>query len=164
MSDAVVQEAGAAFGAASTLVAQLGILLGMTVSGQPQSALVVASAASAVSGSFGDAFSMFVSESTAQRSETALSSGLAVLFSKLALGAVFVVVYLLVPNRSVVVPAAAVLSMVLLYYLSTLMVRGKPDAEKEVLPTFGYYVALTGAVVATTSGFGYLVRRFFVRV
>lgn len=157
----IVSDPGSAFGAASTLVAQLGILLGMTVSGQTQTALVVAAASSAVSGSFGDAFSMYVSESAALRRETAISSGLAVLFSKLALGAVFVLMYLFVSNRTFVVPLAILFSMVLLYHLSGVMVRGEDDAGSKRLPTFGRYVALTMSVVAFTSLFGYAVKQWF---
>lgn len=149
---------GSSFGAASTLVAQMGILLGMVVGGQPQSALVVASAASAVSGSFGDAFSMFVSESTAKRNESAQQAAVAVLLSKLGLGAIFVLIYTLVPDRTLVVPLAIILSMSLLFVLSNVMVV---DKSESVLPTFMRYVSLTVAVVAVTSAFGYGVKRYF---
>jgi len=51
---------GSSFGA-NPLVAQMGILLGMLASQQSHTALLVASISSAISGSFGDAFSMYVS-------------------------------------------------------------------------------------------------------
>ena len=99
---------GKAFGSASTLVAQMGILLGMIVSNQSQPALVVASAASAISGSFGDAFSMYISETTA-KAESPLVPAVSVLITKLVIGAVYIGLFFSVSNRSVLIPVAILL-------------------------------------------------------
>jgi hypothetical protein len=146
--------AGRAFGAASTLVAQMGILLGMIVSQQAQSALVVASAASAVSGSFGDAFSMFISESTAKRE--AFTAASSVLFSKLGIGAIYVLLFFLVgKNHPLTLVLAITLTLTLLYILSLQMVE---EGESN-WPTFTNFVILTILVVSVTSGFGFFIRR-----
>lgn len=137
---------GNAFGAASTLVAQMGILLGMIASNQPQAALVVASAASAVSGSFGDAFSMFVGESVGHE-QTAVISATSVLITKLVIGAVYVGLFFILgdtPNR--VIPAATLLTLFLLYFLS--------DSMK----TMAQYTILTILVVCITSGIGFMLK------
>jgi hypothetical protein len=145
---------GRAFGAASTLVAQMGILLGMIVSQQTQSALVVASAASAVSGSFGDAFSMFISESTAKRE--AVTAATSVLLSKLGIGAIYVLLFFLVgKHHSLTIALAVLLTLVLLYSLSLQMV----EANESPLPTFTHFVFLTLLVVSVTSAFGFLIRQ-----
>jgi hypothetical protein len=141
---------GNAFGAASTLVAQMGILLGMIVSNQPQAALVVASAASAVSGSFGDAFSMFVSESMATRNINAIIIATSVLVTKLVIGAVYVLLFFFLGNTPyLVIPVSILLTLFLLYFLS--------DSMK----TMGQYTILTILVVCITSGLGLLIKQLF---
>lgn len=139
---------GNAFGAASTLVAQMGILLGMIVSNQPQAALVVASAASAVSGSFGDAFSMFVSESIDSRNTGAFITATSVLVTKLVIGAVYVILFFTLGNSPyLVIPAAILLTLILLYFVS--------DSIKTMIQ----YTILTILVVCITSGLGVLIKQ-----
>jgi hypothetical protein len=139
---------GNAFGAASTLVAQMGILLGMIVSNQPQAALVVASAASAVSGSFGDAFSMFVSESIDSRNTDAFITATSVLVTKLVIGAVYVILFFTLGNSPyLVIPAAILLTLILLYFVS--------DSIKTMIQ----YTILTILVVCITSGLGVLIKQ-----
>ena len=150
-------EKGKAFGSASTLVAQMGILLGMIVSNQSQPALVVASAASAISGSFGDAFSMYISETTA-KVEQPLIPAVSVLITKLVIGAVYVSLFFSVSNRSVLVPVAILLTLILLYYLSNM---AYPDDTAKINTTFLQYTALTTCVVFVTSAFGYMIKRSF---
>jgi hypothetical protein len=150
-------EKGKAFGSASTLVAQMGILLGMIVSNQSQPALVVASAASAISGSFGDAFSMYISETTA-KVEQPLVPAVSVLITKLVIGAVYVALFFSVSNRSVLVPVAILLTLILLYYLSNM---AYPDDTAKINTTFLQYTALTTCVVFVTSAFGYMIKRSF---
>ena len=145
---------GRAFGSASTLVAQMGILLGMLVSNQTQSALIVASASSAISGSFGDAFSIFISETTGKRDDPLVAAS-SVLITKLVIGAVYVSIFMLFGNSNYTVVIATLLTLFLLYYLS--IVASPTDVNK----TFIQYVTLTLVVVAITSSFGYAVRRSF---
>ena len=147
---------GKAFGTASTLVAQMGILLGMLASNQPQSALVVASAASAISGSFGDAFSIYVSESTGKR-ENPLVAATSVLITKLVIGAVYVLLFAILGKSHYILAIAILLTLSLLYYLST-MVDGD---DKNVNRTFLQYIVLTTLVVALTSSFGFAIRGAF---
>lgn len=144
---------GKAFGSASTLVAQMGILLGMLASNQPQSALVVASAASAISGSFGDAFSIYVSEATGKR-DNPLVAATSVLITKLVIGAVYVLLFATVKSPYILT-IAILLTLFLLYYLST-MVDGV-----NVNKTFLQYIVLTSLVVALTSSFGFAIRGVF---
>lgn len=155
MATEVIQ--GKAFGSASTLVAQMGILLGMVVSNQSQPALIVASAASAISGSFGDAFSMYISESTAKR-DNATTAASSVLITKLVIGAVYVSLFSLITNKSILIPVAILLTLVLLYYLSILAYDGD---TKKVNTTFLQYTALTTCVVTITSAFGFMIKRSF---
>ena len=147
---------GKAFGSASTLVAQMGILLGMLASNQPQSALVVASAASAISGSFGDAFSIYVSESTGKR-DNPLVAATSVLITKLVIGAVYVLLFAILGKSHYILAIAILLTLSLLYYLST-MVDGD---NKNVNKTFLQYIVLTTLVVALTSSFGFAIRGAF---
>ena len=148
---------GKAFGSASTLVAQMGILLGMLASNQPQSALVVASAASAISGSFGDAFSIYLSESAGKRDEPIVAA-ISVLITKLVIGAVYVALFFSVSNRSVLIPVAILLTLVLLYYLSML---AYPEDNAKINTTFLQYTALTTCVVFVTSAFGFMIKKSF---
>jgi VIT1/CCC1 family predicted Fe2+/Mn2+ transporter len=145
---------GRAFGSASTLVAQMGILLGMLVSNQTQSALIVASASSAISGSFGDAFSIYISETTGKRDDPLVAAS-SVLITKLIIGAVYVSIFMLFGNSNYTVVIATLLTLFLLYYLS--IVASPTDVNK----TFIQFVTLTLVVVAITSSFGYAVRRSF---
>jgi hypothetical protein len=145
---------GRAFGSASTLVAQMGILLGMLVSNQTQSALIVASASSAISGSFGDAFSIFISETTGKRDDPLVAAS-SVLITKLVIGAVYVSIFMLFGNSNYTVVIATLLTLFLLYYLSIVA------SPTEVNKTFIQFVTLTLVVVAITSSFGYAVRRSF---
>ena len=145
---------GKAFGSASTLVAQMGILLGMLASNQPQSALVVASAASAISGSFGDAFSIYVSEATGKR-DNPLVAATSVLITKLVIGAVYVLLFAILGKSHYILLIAILLTLSLLYYLST-MVDGA-----NVNRTFLQYIVLTTLVVALTSSFGFAIRGAF---
>jgi hypothetical protein len=145
---------GRAFGSASTLVAQMGILLGMLVSNQTQSALIVASASSAISGSFGDAFSIFISETTGKRDDPLVAAS-SVLITKLVIGAVYVSIFMLFGNSNYTVVIATLLTLFLLYYLSIVA------SPTEVNKTFIQYVTLTLVVVAITSSFGYAVRSSF---
>ena len=147
-------EKGKAFGSASTLVAQMGILLGMVVSNQSQPALIVASAASAISGSFGDAFSMYISETTAKTQEP-LVPAVSVLITKLVIGAVYVGLFFSVSNRPILIPLATLLTLVLLYYLS---IMAYPADNSKINTTFLQYTALTTCVVFVTSAFGYMIR------
>ena len=147
---------GKAFGSASTLVAQMGILLGMLASNQPQSALVVASAASAISGSFGDAFSIYVSESTGKR-DNPLVAASSVLITKLVIGAVYVLLFAILGKSHYILAIAIVLTLTLLYYLSTMV----HDGDANVNQTFVRYVVLTTLVVALTSSFGFAIRGAF---
>ena len=149
---------GIAFGAASTLVAQMGILLGMIVSKQTPLALIVASAASAISGSFGDAFSLYISESTANRESSAILSSIAVLFSKLLLGALYVgLFYLLQNSPNYAIGSASFLTISLLAILSKLATKNDPNKFWNI---YSIYILLTVLVVATTSLFGYWIRSF----
>jgi hypothetical protein len=145
---------GRAFGSASTLVAQMGILLGMLVSNQTQSALIVASASSAISGSFGDAFSIFISETTGKRDDP-LDAASSVLITKLVIGAVYVSIFMLFGNSKFTLVIATLLTLFLLYYLSIVA------SPTEVNKTFIQFVTLTLVVVAITSSFGYAVRSSF---
>lgn len=145
---------GKAFGSASTLVAQMGILLAMLASNQPQSALVVASAASAISGSFGDAFSIYVSEATGKR-DNPLVAATSVLITKLVIGAVYVLLFAILGKSHYILLIAILLTLSLLYYLST-MVDGA-----NVNRTFLQYIVLTTLVVALTSSFGFAIRGAF---
>lgn len=145
---------GKAFGSASTLVAQMGILLGMVVSNQTQSALVVASAASAISGSFGDAFSIYISETTGKRDDPLVAAS-SVLITKLVIGAVYVSIFMFFGNSKYTLAIATLLTLFLLYYLSIL---ANPT---EVNKTFVQFVTLTLVVVSITSSFGYAVRNSF---
>ena len=145
---------GKAFGSASTLVAQMGILLGMLVSNQTQSALVVASAASAISGSFGDAFSIYISETTGKRDDPLVAAS-SVLITKLVIGAVYVSIFMFFGNSKYTLTIATLLTLFLLYYLSIL---ANPT---EVNKTFVQFVTLTLVVVSITSSFGYAVRNSF---
>ena len=145
---------GKAFGSASTLVAQMGILLGMLASNQPQSALVVASAASAISGSFGDAFSIYVSEATGKRDDP-LVAATSVLITKLVIGAVYVLLFAILGKSHYILLIAILLTLSLLYYLST-MVDGA-----NVNRTFLQYIVLTTLVVTLTSSFGFAIRGVF---
>jgi len=144
---------GKAFGSASTLVAQMGILLGMLASNQPQSALVVASAASAISGSFGDAFSIYVSEATGKR-DNPLVAATSVLITKLVIGAVYVLLFATVKSPYILT-IAILLTLSLLYYLSAMVDR------TNVNRTFVRYIVLTTLVVALTSSFGFAIRGVF---
>ena len=148
---------GKAFGSASTLVAQMGILLGMLASNQPQSALVVASAASAISGSFGDAFSIYVSESTGKRDDP-LVAATSVLITKLLIGAVYVLLFATLGKSQYILAIAILLTLFLLYYLSTM---ANPTDYKNVNRIFLQYVLLTTLVVSITSFFGFAVRGVF---
>ena len=148
---------GKAFGSASTLVAQMGILLGMLASNQPQSALVVASAASAISGSLGDAFSIYVSESTGKRDDP-LIAATSVLITKLVIGAVYVLLFATLGKSQYILAIAILLTLFLLYYLSTM---ANPTDYKNVNRTFLQYVLLTSIVVSITSFFGFAVRGVF---
>jgi len=150
-------EKGKAFGSASTLVAQMGILLGMIVSNQSQSALVVASAASAISGSFGDAFSMYISETTA-KADSPVIPAVSVLITKLVIGAVYVTLFFSVSKRSVLIPLATSLTLILLYYLS---IMAYPDDTTKINTTFIQYTVLTTCVVFVTSSFGYFIKNSF---
>jgi hypothetical protein len=147
---------GKAFGSASTLVAQMGILLGMLASNQPQSALVVASAASAISGSFGDAFSIYVSESTGKRDDP-LIAATSVLITKLVIGAVYVLLFATLGKSQHILTIAILLTLSLLYYLSTMAY----EDYKNVNRTFLQYILLTTLVVSITSFFGFAVRGVF---
>lgn len=148
---------GKAFGSASTLVAQMGILLGMLASNQPQSALVVASAASAISGSFGDAFSIYVSEATGKRDDP-LVAATSVLITKLVIGAVYVLLFAILGKSHYILLIAILLTLSLLYYLSTMVHDGD---YKNVNRTFLQYIVLTTLVVALTSSFGFAIRGAF---
>ncbi len=145
---------GKAFGSASTLVAQMGILLGMVVSNQTQSALVVASAASAISGSFGDAFSIYISETTGKRDDPLIAAS-SVLITKLVIGAVYVSIFMFFGNSKYTLVIATLLTLFLLYYLS--MIANPTEVNK----TFVQFVTLTLVVVSITSSFGYAVRNSF---
>ena len=147
---------GKAFGSASTLVAQMGILLGMLASNQPQSALVVASAASAISGSFGDAFSIYVSEATGKRDDP-LVAATSVLITKLVIGAVYVLLFAILGKSHYILAIAILLTLSLLYYLS-MMAQGD---YKNVNRTFLQYIVLTTLVVTLTSSFGFAIRGAF---
>ena len=149
-------EKGKAFGSASTLVAQMGILLGMVVSNQSQPALVVASAASAISGSFGDAFSMYISETTVKTQEP-LVPAVSVLITKLVIGAVYVLLFAILGKSHYILAIAILLTLSLLYYLS-MMAQGD---YKNVNKTFLQYIVLTTLVVALTSSFGFAIRGAF---
>lgn len=148
---------GKAFGSASTLVAQMGILLGMLASNQPQSALVVASAASAISGSFGDAFSIYVSESTGKRDDP-LIAATSVLITKLVIGAVYVLLFATLGKSHYILAIAILLTLSLLYYLS---IMAHPTDNKNVNRTFLQYIVLTTLVVSLTSSFGFAIRGAF---
>ena len=150
-------EKGKAFGSASTLVAQMGILLGMVVSNQSQPALIVASAASAISGSFGDAFSMYISETTAKTQEP-LVPAVSVLITKLVIGAVYVLLFAILGKSHYILLIAILLTLSLLYYLSTMVHDGD---YKNVNRTFLQYIVLTTLVVALTSSFGFAIRGAF---
>jgi VIT1/CCC1 family predicted Fe2+/Mn2+ transporter len=145
---------GKAFGSASTLVAQMGILLGMLASNQPQAALVVASAASAISGSFGDSFSIYVSESTGKR-DNPLVAATSVLITKLVIGAVYVLLFATLGKSQYILPIATLLTLSLLYYLSVMT-----DGEN-TYKTFVQYIVLTILVISLTSFFGFAVRGAF---
>jgi len=145
---------GKAFGSASTLVAQMGILLGMLVSNQTQSALVVASAASAISGSFGDAFSIYISETTGKGDDPLIAAS-SVLITKLIIGAVYVSIFMFFGNSKFTLTIATLLTLFLLYYLSII---ANPT---EVNKTFVQFITLTLFVVSITSSFGYAVRNSF---
>ena len=145
---------GKAFGSASTLVAQMGILLGMLTSNQPQSALIVASAASAISGSFGDSFSIYVSETAAKR-EAPIIAATSVLITKLVIGAVYVLLFVIFGKSHYILPMATLLTLSLLYYLSTM------TNDTDVNKTFLQYVVLTVLVVCLTSFFGFAIRGSF---
>ncbi len=132
----------------------MGILLGMLASNQPQSALVVASAASAISGSFGDAFSIYVSESTGKR-DNPLVAATSVLITKLVIGAVYVLLFAILGKSHYILAIATLLTLSLLYYLST-MADGA-----NVNRTFLQYIVLTTLVVALTSSFGFAIRGAF---
>ena len=154
MSEHVGISQGKAFGSASTLVAQMGILLGMLASNQPQSALVVASAASAISGSFGDSFSIYVSETTAQR-DSPITAATSVLITKLVIGAVYVLLFATLGKSQYILPIATLLTLSLLYYLS-IMTDGKNTYK-----TFVQYIVLTVLVISLTSFFGFAIRGAF---
>jgi hypothetical protein len=145
---------GKAFGSASTLVAQMGILLGMVVSNQTQSALVVASAASAISGSFGDAFSIYISETTGKRDDPLVAAS-SVLITKLVIGAMYVSIFMFFGNSKYTLVIATLLTLFLLYYLS--MIANPTEVNK----TFVQFITLTLVVVSITSSFGYAVRNSF---
>ena len=147
---------GKAFGSASTLVAQMGILLGMLASNQPQSALVVASAASAISGSFGDAFSIYVSESAGKRDEPIVAAT-SVLITKLVIGAVYVLLFATLGKSHYILAIAILLTLFLLYYLSMMA----NEDYKNVNRTFLQYIVLTTLVVSLTSSFGFAIRGVF---
>jgi len=145
---------GAAFGATSTLVAQLGILVGMVASNQPHSALVVASAVSAFSGSLGDAFSMFISKSTAGSASAEIT--MSVLISKLALGAVYTALfYFFGKTPRVALAVSTVLTLILLALLSRAMTASLNQSAELI---FAEILGLTLLVVGATSSFGFLVR------
>lgn len=145
---------GAAFGATSTLVAQLGILVGMVASDQSHSALVIASAISAFSGSLGDAFSMFISKSTA--GDNAADATTSVLISKLALGAAYTALfYFFGKTPKVALALASLLTLLLLGGLSRSMTASLHQSAELV---FAEILGLTLLVVAATSTFGFLVR------
>ena len=146
---------GKAFGSASTLVAQMGILLGMLASNQPQSALVVASAASAISGSFGDAFSIYVSESAGKRDEPIVAA-ISVLITKLVIGAVYVLLFATLGKSHYILAIAILLTLFLLYYLSMMA-----NEDSNVNRTFLQYIVLTTLVVSLTSSFGFAIRGVF---
>jgi hypothetical protein len=148
---------GAAFGATSTLVAQMGILLGMLVSQQSSTALLVASAASAISGSFGDAFSIFISESTAQR-DSSITTALSVLVSKLLLGATYVLLFSFLKKQPIpLVLTASILTLFLLILLSREITKETPE---KLYSTVAMYSTLTVVVVVSTSLFGLWIRSF----
>jgi len=148
---------GAAFGATSTLVAQMGILLGMLVSQQSSTALLVASAASAISGSFGDAFSIFISESTAQR-DSSITTALSVLTSKLLLGATYVLLFYFLKKQPIpLVLTASILTLFLLILLSREITKETPE---KLYSTVAMYSTLTVVVVVSTSLFGLWIRSF----
>jgi len=154
MSEHVGISQGKAFGSASTLVAQMGILLGMLASNQPQAALVVASAASAISGSFGDSFSIYVSETTAKR-DSPITAATSVLITKLVIGAVYVLLFATLGKSKYILPIATLLTLSLLYYLSVMT-----DGEN-TYKTFVQYIVLTVLVICLTSFFGFAVRGAF---
>ena len=133
---------GSSFGATSTLVAQMGILLGMLASQQSHTALLVASISSAISGSFGDAFSMYVSESSVKRE--AFFPALSVLGTKLALGFLYAALFYFFQKPVPLILSATLLALLLLWVLST------------SLHEFGLYVSLTGVVVGITAFIGSL--------
>jgi VIT1/CCC1 family predicted Fe2+/Mn2+ transporter len=122
-------------------------------SNQPQSALVVASAASAISGSFGDAFSIYVSEATGKR-DNPLVAATSVLITKLVIGAVYVLLFATVKSPYILT-IAILLTLSLLYYLSAMVDR------TNVNRTFVRYIVLTTLVVALTSSFGFAIRGVF---
>lgn len=125
-------DAGSAFGSASTLVAQLGILFGMLASKQPLLPLIVAAASSAVSGSFGDAFSMFVSETTAS-SPRAIQTSLSVFLSKLVLGAIFILAYSIIGNKPPLLLLFAITFSTILLVLLSYTIPDTPEVCKGTL-------------------------------
>jgi hypothetical protein len=172
-SGAVSLYAGSAFGSASTLVAQLGILFGMLASKQPLLPLIVAAASSAISGSFGDAFSMFVSETTAL-SPHAVQTSLSVFLSKLALGAVFILAYSIIGNRPPLLLLFAITFSTFLLLLLSYTIPDTPELCKGVLQSlcvskgarkhvskprvFLCFTLLTASVVTVTSMIGVVFR------
>ena len=149
-------KSGRAFGLASTVVAQMGILLGMVSSQQPQMALVIASSASAISGSFGDAFSMFVSESTAKRE--AYASATSVFNTKITVGLIYIAIFMFFKNPTHSVFIATLVSLFLIYFISVQIVDA--DHTKSLTSVFGNYVGLTTTVVLITSTLGFFIRSF----
>ena len=133
---------GSSFGATSTLVAQMGILLGMITSKQPHTALLVAAISSAASGSFGDAFSMYVSESSVNREP--MFTSLYVLLSKLAIGSLYIGIFLLFKKPETLLISASILTCILLILLSNTLVQ------------FSLYLLLTILVVIITASLGTL--------
>lgn len=134
---------GSSFGATSTLVAQMGILLGMVASQQSHTALLVASISSAISGSFGDAFSMYVSESSVKREP--LFPALSVLSTKLGLGFLYACLFYFFRKPFPLILSASLLTLLLLWFLSS------------SVHEFGVYISLTAVVVGITAFIGSLI-------
>jgi hypothetical protein len=100
---------------------------------------------------------MYISETTA-KAEQPLIPAVSVLITKLVIGAVYVALFFFVSKRSVLVPVAIFLTLVLLYYLS---IMAYPDDNAKINTTFLQYTALTTCVVTVTSSFGYMIKNSF---
>jgi uncharacterized membrane protein len=97
---------------------------------------------------------MYISETTA-KAESPLIPAVSVLITKLVIGAVYVTLFFSVSKRSVLIPLATFLTLVLLYYLSMM---AYPDDNTKINTTFIQYTVLTTCVVFVTSSFGYILR------